>query len=179
MHKTTYPTIWFDMDGVAVVYIMDDYLSGKWQIPNSHYFLNQLPDENACRLIELTHHQYPNVNLITNITQDPAIMSEHIADKRQWIADQLPYLKEREIHLITQHKADYVQQYLNRRLRPSDILISDYHKDLTPWQTAGGTTIKYLNGINSPTDQHHCLSWREAPLKSFQQLQKIIREVVK
>ena len=36
------------------------------------------------------------------------------------------------------------------KLEKTDVLISDYKNDIYPWIEAGGTAVKYLNGINDP-----------------------------
>ena len=45
-------------------------------------------------------------------------------------------------------KAEFVETMLHRKLGKMDILVDDHTPNLTRWETAGGTGIKWLNGIN-------------------------------
>lgn len=45
-------------------------------------------------------------------------------------------------------KTEFIQETLRRPLSEDDILVDDYSKNLTEWCAAGGTAIKWLNGIN-------------------------------
>ena len=45
-------------------------------------------------------------------------------------------------------QAEFVETMLHRKLGKMDILVDDHTPNLTRWETAGGTGVKWLNGIN-------------------------------
>lgn len=62
----------------------------------------------------------------------------------------MPFLDiDNQFYAIQIPKYIKAQEILGRKLNKTDILISDYNNDLIPWENAGGTGIKYLNGQNS------------------------------
>ena len=45
-------------------------------------------------------------------------------------------------------QAQFVETMLHRKLGKMDILVDDHTPNLKRWETAGGTGVKWLNGIN-------------------------------
>lgn len=73
-----------------------------------------------------------------------------LEDKNRWCDIHVPSIdKKRRIFVPCGiGKPEYIQEALRRPLSEDDILIDDYSKNLTEWSAAGGTAIKWLNGIN-------------------------------
>ena len=101
----------------------------------------------------------PNINLLSNIKkliergQDVFILSSFLNDskyaldeKNQWLDLHLPEIKNDKRIFVKygDNKSDYIPNGINQ----NDYLIDDYTKNLLEWDIAGGTGIKYLNGIN-------------------------------
>lgn len=150
------PTLWSDEDGVIAVYERHAYQSQTnqpplWLQPSVHYYKQLQPDE---RIIEAyrqlqTSHRLP-VTVLTNITTQYPVYLEHWMDKKEWTQEHMPFLDvSKQFFAIQIPKCEFARRKLHRQLEPTDILISDYNNDLIPWQKAGGTAVKYLNGLNS------------------------------
>lgn len=148
-------TIWSDEDGVIAIYEPHAYKiptngNSLFMTPNIHYFMSL--DEDT-RIIEaykqLQQHDIP-LHVLTNLTDSHPLYEEHEIDKIEWTSKVMPFLDmTTQFHAIHVPKYQFAQQTLQRSLCKTDILISDYNNDLIPWETAGGTGVKYLNGINS------------------------------
>lgn len=149
-------TLWSDEDGVIAIYEPHAYktdLHGNsiFTTPNVHYFM-QL--EKDTRIIDVYHalqttHNLP-VRVLTNLTDLHPLYEEHSTDKHTWTKQAMPFLNmQQQFFSIHVPKYQFAQEKLQRPLCKTDILVSDYNRDLIPWQHAGGTGVKYLNGINS------------------------------
>ena len=101
----------------------------------------------------------PNLKILFNIKnriaegQDVYILSSFLDDskyaleeKMQWLDLYLPEIKNNKRIFVKygDNKSDYIPNGINQ----NDYLIDDYTKNLLDWDIAGGTGIKYLNGIN-------------------------------
>jgi hypothetical protein len=51
---------------------------------------------------------------------------------------------------VSKSKHSAITQLKGIELSKKDILVDDYNPNLLAWEVAGGTAVKYLNGINSP-----------------------------
>jgi hypothetical protein len=79
-----------------------------------------------------------------------AIFNEHLHDKIFSLDKWVPYIDIDHILISVTSKRDAVEYIMNHELTSNDVLIDDYNKNLNDWRNAGGTAIKYCNGINSP-----------------------------
>lgn len=148
--------IWCGMGGVTAIYNADCH-QGKEppsMTAKSHYFRNCKPDEKMIKALELLKHIYHvNINMITEVQSN--LKREQKSDKRTWLKNYMPFIDPTsEYHAVTIPKATYVQKINKKKLSSQDILISDFNQDLQPWAKAGGTAIKYANGINNPHSYH-------------------------
>lgn len=151
---TNHKTLWCDMDGVIAIYDTNGFKgdSPPFLVKNSHYFANCQPDERIIKALMILEQNHYPAHIISNITDlDDELALEHELDKKNWLTQYILFLHHKlQFTAIKQPKADYAVKYLNRKLTSTDLLISDYNNDLTLWNNAGGTGIKYLNGINNP-----------------------------
>lgn len=152
-------TIWCDMDGVIVVYEPDGFKGDNppFLIPNSHYFRHCTPDDRIIQALKLLHEIYHvKIKIISNVL--PTLKNEHTNDKEKWLKQNLPFLNiNDDFKAIIVPKVDYVMKIKKtKNLTPKDVLISDFNNDLKPWSDAGGTAIKYANGINNPHSHDGC-----------------------
>lgn len=146
-------TIWCDMDGVIAVYESDGFKGDNppFLTPNSHYFRHCTPDDRIIQALKLLHEIYHvKIKIISNVA--PELKTEHTNDKEKWLKKHLPFLNtDDDFKAITVPKVDYVKKIKKTKaLTSKDVLISDFNNDLKPWSAAGGTAIKYANGINNP-----------------------------
>lgn len=139
--------IFIDMDGtVADFYQESDCLE---RMTEEGFFRNLRPMAFAQDLQGMA-----NVGLVD--AKDMYILSACVDttycrdEKREWIAEYLPFIKEENILLMNvgENKAEYVEYMLGRDLTKEDILFDDYTKNLNEWEWAGGLGVKALNGIN-------------------------------
>lgn len=82
-----------------------------------------------------------------------------LEDKNRWCDTYVPSIdKEHRIFVpYGTGKPEYIQEVLSCPLCKDDILIDDYSKNLKEWAAAGGTAIKWLNGINGINGTFHGL----------------------
>lgn len=150
----------------------------RFQDPSIHYFKNLEADENAVLLFKAYYSMLQQMSqcpkhlfICTTIVQaNPQDQEVYIEDKGQWLMDHIlepkPPAIMRDYAAFTfdydrdflfarcpTTKPDVAERRLNRKLLPTDILIDDFNDNLEQWKAAGGTAVKYLNGINSPTDR--------------------------
>lgn len=170
-------TIWSDQDGVIAVYEPKAYrqhlnpnTTPVFFLPNVHYYATVKPDEKIIAAYQQLNQEIP-LQILTNLTDDMILAQEHEADKIQWTKTHMPFLNIAEqYHPIHIPKWKFATRYLKRSLQPTDILISDFNNDLIPWKHAGGTAVKYLNGINSEKsyDGPHILpEWSSEEIKDY------------
>ncbi len=70
--------------------------------------------------------------------------------KKKWLDKYLPGISSSHCLFVPygKNKAEFVETMLHRKLGKMDILVDDHTPNLTRWETAGGTGVKWLNGIN-------------------------------
>lgn len=154
-------TIWSDKDGVIAVYEPHVYRpkdpneTPLFMIEGVHYYRNCEADTRIIEAYRLIQEEHPEIpfTVITNvvdITASKTLANKHKTDKHIWVSEKMPFLDmDSQFYAIQMPKYIKAEQLLNRKLRKTDILISDYNNDLIPWENAGGTSVKYLNGQNS------------------------------
>lgn len=164
---------YIDMDGVLVKYEKAAYTGDnpQYKRPGYHYFRSLKPDprmlavmnallEKCRNEVEEGEKYENNVFILTTVNNLGSIALEQINDKIEWLKEHVPSFdtKNNFIASITDKrnlaeaiKFDKSHISVNGKiLSIDDILIDDYNPNLTQWQEAGGTAIKYNNGINDP-----------------------------
>lgn len=148
---------YFDMDGVLASYGEKDYIGENpvWLKKNIHYFYNREPDWKALKIADevwryCQRYHKDKFYVLTSLKPMGAIFNEHFHDKLLWLQRYMPYLKIENILISVTDKRDAVEYITGHCLTKEDILIDDYNKNLTEWEHAGGTAIKYCNCINNP-----------------------------
>lgn len=154
MTNTTY---FIDMDGVLAQYERTAFDISKGPVPglalfeheDSHYFKTCKPDPVAVALLEdLLNDPNSEVYILTTV---PPHTPWVIADKKEWLSQVVPMFDSTTKLIIA--SSDKVETIMVKEklhgLNSSMVLIDDFNKNLNDWRDAGGTAIKYLNGINS------------------------------
>lgn len=165
---------YIDMDGVLVKYERAAYTGSdpQYKRPGFHYFRNLKPDPRMllvinkllekCRNEVLEGDEYENnIFVLTSVTNTGSLALEQIKDKIEWLNEVIPNFdtKNNFIASITDKRnlaeaIKFNKSHISvngKILSVDDILIDDYNANLINWQEAGGTAIKYNNGINDPT----------------------------
>lgn len=158
-------TVMYDMDGVLCLYTAKDFRdkAQTWKKPG--YFQTLKPDKEIVKLFRaLTHIKDRNtkssfvkrVNVLTTILPEKPFNTYQHDDKVKWM-DKYVFSKlgrkAKYYTKFTTHglpKPKVAEKILGRKLTKNDILIDDYNPNLQEFQKAGGTAVKYINGLNSP-----------------------------
>lgn len=87
-----------------------------------------------------------NMNILSSYYTDTRALLE----KKKWLDKYLPGISSSHCLFVPygKNKAEFVETMLHRKLGKMDILVDDHTPNLKRWETAGGTGIKWLNGIN-------------------------------
>lgn len=145
--------ICFDMDGVLVKYVRDDYVQradGTYPFHQKGHYAHKAQDKRAVNLFnKCVNSCKGDVFVITSIP-DIENSTGILIDKITWLDNNVDKF-DIGAHLIapTTNKMSHIEWIRGAQLRKSDILIDDFNDNLYSWMARGGTAIKYLNGINS------------------------------
>jgi len=147
------PIVFVDMDGFIAIYERWAYqpdITGTSPFENEsyHYFATCKRDEYAYALIKELCKRF-DVYFLTTV---PVTMPWHIKDKIAWIKKHVPEIDpEKRLLVANSDKTEVIMVIMKlKKLSQNIILIDDFNPNLRAWRDAGGTAIKYLNGVNSP-----------------------------
>ena len=167
--------IFFDMDGVLVKYVREHY-KGKDPIyfhKGIHFFRYLQEDMTACSLFTALRNAGYTCYVLSRVSADDGCVEEHTLDKRIWLNDHFPDLTDDYIILSTKSKHEALKDH-GLEIDENSILIDDFNKNLNEWQTAGGVSVKYINGVNSASSfSGRRLSSREPVLTLKKQIERI------
>lgn len=145
--------IYLDMDGFLAKYDYGIYLQTNpaWNEVGSHVFRNVKIDMFAYNIVKgLSDVMGGDLYVLTSVCgMNAGIRNEQIMDKMLWLSANYPQINLCNFIACDSDKRNTISKIKGFRLTKSDILIDDYKKNLFAWNEAGGTGIKYLNGINS------------------------------
>lgn len=148
--------IYFDMDGVLFLYereayIHDDKGLARYNTLGGHYFSTVQVDTYAAQLFKRCLSLLGgDVGVLTSVSKDPELRIEQVIDKIMSV-----YKLEKSFDIgskfiaVSSDKRDYITKIRETTLTSRDVLIDDWNANLYQWAAAGGTAIKYINGINS------------------------------
>lgn len=110
------------------------------------YFRSLAPTEVA-KVAEQFAKEYPeNVFILSAVLTD-----DSKTEKSAWCDEHIPHvLSSHRLYVpYGSNKADFICELFRQEcLNLDDILIDDHTPNLIEWRKAGGTAIKWLNGIN-------------------------------
>ncbi len=145
--------VFFDMDGVIAVYEHEAYKWGPFgakplfAMQEMHYFLNVDRDERAYHMLKICCSAGVPTYLLSKA--DPSLPWVR-EDKLLWAKHFVPEIPEDHIIIADSDKAETIMvKHQISELKPNMILIDDFNANLQDWRSAGGTAVKYLNGLNS------------------------------
>lgn len=185
-------TVFFDIDGVLAEYTLEDYLGDPMPFakPGIHYFSNRDVDSTAWSVLDFIKRvaKEPIVVLTTlsSVTMgDKDLFEEHVADKREWVNRVSKEMGVGRLQIVFAQqcqtsKASAAASFLGRPLKKSDILVDDFNDNLFDWWDAGGTSVKYLNGVNSRGSwQRHSIDGLGSEEKARETMDGILKQVLK
>ena len=131
------------MDGVLAEYKW----SGKGDEWKQGHFLSLAPDITAIHAVrDLAKWEDVEVYILSALLPDSDFCK---AEKMVWLIRYLPEIND-DHWIFTKagiRKPDVVRQLFGG-MNDSFVLLDDYSANLAEWESAGGTGIKYRNGIN-------------------------------
>lgn len=145
-------TFW-DLDGVIFQYERSAYVGANPPYAMPGYFRNRALDKRAYSILELMRDN-DNIEGIHILSRgatrlNPKQRKGVINDKKINVANDIPWINPRDVIITERSKVDEAVRFLGRPLCATDILIDDFNENLKTWAAAGGSAIKYLNGLNS------------------------------
>ncbi len=132
--------VFFDMDGVLAEYKYVPYE----EMLKDGYFYNLAPQQEAIEAMR-TFAGDPTIEVHTL----SAVIEEceyALPDKQRWLEEHIPFLNEVHVNYLPCGKDK--TEAVPGGIRPTDILIDDYNKNLLAWKEKA-VAIKYLNGVNN------------------------------
>lgn len=132
--------IFIDMDGTLAKW--KNVLNAD-ELYEQGYYLNLEPNLKIIEEIKSLIWKGEDIYILSSFLDG----SKYALDeKNKWLDKYLPELdsKRRIFVKYGDNKSDYIKSGISN----SDYLLDDYTKNLIDWKIAGGTGIKYLNGIN-------------------------------
>lgn len=135
--------VYFDLDGTLAEWKTTATMQ---ELQQKNYFFFLKPTKLARLANCLAKRNEIEVMILSQyLTGTPALK-----DKNRWCDLYIPNIDQEHRIFVPcgDGKAEVIQKSLGRPLNKEDILIDDYSKNLMEWSAAGGTAIKWLNGIN-------------------------------
>ncbi|RHQ02944.1 hypothetical protein DW993_16555 [Clostridium sp. AM51-4] len=134
--------VYFDMDGTIA----------KWRdVPVEEsrkpgYYTDLEPETELLDFLGAALKADENMNILSSYYTDTRALLE----KKKWLDKYLPGISSSHCLFVPygENKAEFVETMLHRKLGKMDILVDDHTPNLKRWETAGGTGVKWLNGIN-------------------------------
>lgn len=142
MNKQGKKRYFIDIDGTLAVYISKDY--AWWEIDG--IFRHLTPQRNVLNAIKELINNKEEVYIITAYHRHTPLAKY---DKIYWLKKHLPEVDIN--HQIYTFCGEDKTTYIPNGVKPTDILLDDFNKNLENWRNVGGTSIKLLNGLNSKT----------------------------
>lgn len=145
----------FDMDGVLACYEWAAYTTvvskGRkiYEDERLHYFRTCRPDKNALALAEALHLAGYPVYALTSVKGG---IPWARFDKAWWLRRHAPWLDiDTRLIIASGDKAQAAMAQAEiAGLSRETVLFDDFNPNLWDWARAGGTPVKYLNGLNTP-----------------------------
>ena len=151
--------IFLDLDGTLARFNVKNAL--KRFDKEEGFFSNLL----AYKGIEIVN-ELAKTNQLFIISASPNEQADK--DKMIWLKKYLPNIKLENITLcrLGQNKAEIIQNKYNIKINKECLLLDDYTKNLTEWETFGGIGIKRLTSVSDNSRK----LWKGSELKDLSKL---------
>lgn len=155
-------TFYIDMDGVVARYDRSAYIGDTPMYRNKtlNYFRDLPPDPKMIAVVNKLLELKQDVVMFTSVDNVGSYALVMIHDKIEWLHKNIPNLDTDKQFLASLSSKRSIAEaikfnsshtHINGQvLSIDDILIDDWNNNLNDWHDAGGTAIKYNNGINDP-----------------------------
>ena len=144
-----------------------DKLNGILLTPG--YFYSLLPHENVVKAVNNLIDTFDVY--IATCAMNPDDPEGPAFEKKEWAKRYLPNIKEDHILIIP--NGENKTEYIPGGIKPGDILLDDYTKNLKEWEAAGGTGVKLLNDIN---EKHG--TWKKSAVSAEYSPEKIKESLI-
>lgn len=141
--KNNRKTIYFDMDGTLAEW---KEVAAFSELLTKGYFRCLKPTEVAGYANSLASRES-----IDTYSCSAYIAESHaLLEKNEWLNRCVPNIDSSHRIFIPYgvEKAKFVMDVLQRPLTKNDVLVDDHTPNLIAWSNAGGTAVKWLNGMN-------------------------------
>jgi 5'(3')-deoxyribonucleotidase len=109
-------------------------------------------------LEQLNQNPKCKIKILTSVSNKGSLFLEQANDKIEWLHEFCPFIDTDTQFIATASNkralVEAISSNCNQSIFPNfginHILIDDFNKNLEDWRNAGGTAIKYINGINDP-----------------------------
>lgn len=143
------------MTKVRVYWDLDGTLA-KWrtsatddELKEEYYFLSLDPEDQLCSVAnELAKNKNVETHILTSYLTDSKYAKK---EKLAWVDTHVSNIGKNKVLCVPYGvtKSSFIERLAKRRLSKNDILIDDHSPNLIAWKCAGGTAIKWCNGINN------------------------------
>lgn len=145
--------LYFDLDGVIAKYDKSMYIGDEPKFITEPYLSFKMleADEYMHGLFKTCCDFFPDETYIMSAVYsgDMNVALNQMTAKLEWLRYEFPEFD--LTHIIftsSQGKPLHLSKIKDMALTSRDILIDDFNRNLYAWSIAGGTAIKYINGIN-------------------------------
>lgn len=118
-------------------------VTSNYELYQQGYYESLRPNEHILNETKRLIKEGENVFILSSFLSDSAFALE---EKNSWLDKYLPELKKENRIFVPYGECKY--KYIPNKITSYDYLIDDHTKNLLDWKDAGGTGIKFLNGIN-------------------------------
>lgn len=161
--------LYIDMDGTLAEWLLDGFPC----LYNKGYFYNLKPLNAVRRMLKVLCRSY-DVYILSAVLEDsPYAKPEKLA----WLQRYLPFIEKDHI-LFNKNgssKAEFVKEF--GHFGPHCILIDDYSVNLDDWTAKGGTSVKFLNGINASHGRNYqfCLKEDDNVIVNLSKMEQVFQ----
>lgn len=149
--------IFVDMDGTLTEW---NNVEKEDVLYEQGYYENLKPNEILLQEIKNLIYQGEDIYILSSFLNESKYA---LQEKQNWLKKYLPELSDDKKIFVKY--GDNKTAYIPNKIGLNDYLIDDYTKNLLEWKEAGGTGIKFLNGIN-----HTKKTWDGFMLKNNEKL---------
>ncbi len=136
--------LFVDMDGTLARFHDEvQYLERMYE---PDFFRNLKPFQSAVETIQTYIREHPDAEVFILSSVVPGEPPGCARQKNDWLDKHLPEID--RAHRLFPEIGTPKNLAIPGGIRPGDVLIDDYNKNLVEWQQAGGLGVKFVNNIN-------------------------------
>lgn len=140
----TRPRLFVDMDGTLARFHDEvQYLERMYE---PGFFRDLKPFRSAVETIREFMQQHPDVEVYILSSAIPGYPPGCEQQKQAWLDKYLPEIG--RAHRLFPEMGTDKSTVIPGGIRPTDVLLDDYNKNLEEWRQAGGQSVKFVNNIN-------------------------------